>query len=107
MFMVYRNAKDEAQGVWGNQEASWNSFNFHSFERNRRTSPGIGNQSLGIDRADWEGSNTTSESECSPGGILDQLIDETRQEITECETKLNKLGDRLQKLLSFREQLDE
>lgn len=104
--MVYSNAKDETQGARGDQKASWDSFNPNSSQGNRCTSRGIGYQSLGVNRANWERCNTTIESGCNPGGIVVQLIEETEQELAEHEVKGIKLRDRLQNLRLLLKQLE-
>lgn len=110
VFMVGNNAKSETQGTWGDQKISRSSTDHNSAQGTKSTSPAARNQPIRTTGANREGRYSIRQCQRNtnfPGGILSQLINETRQQIVENEAQTNKLYQRLQVFESLLNQLED
>ena len=106
--MVFSNAEDETLRAWRKQEASQCLPDSNRSQGTGRASSAVGYQSLRASRANWEGSNSGNQSGGSPpGGILDRLIESTRNQLVLLDVQRDETADYLQQLEALREQLKE
>lgn len=112
-FMDFEDAKNQAPkdktlGTRGNQKASRHSSDISGCRGIRLASTAIRYQSLGADRANWEGTGVRWCSQSRgilSGGIIEQLIEEARDQLAQIEEERQKLAQRLEGLEALREQL--
>lgn len=104
--MVCGNGKGKAQGAWRDQEVGRNSNDSNSYKRIRCPSRTTRHQPFRTSRKNWKKFNFTKR----PGGntsgkIVDQLIEETRQQLAHHAEQVEKLTERLQELEALEHQL--
>lgn len=108
--MVQDDAKSETQRAWRDQKISGNSADHNGTQRINFTSPTVRNQPIGTTRANREGRYSVRQCKRNPnlpGGILSQLINETRHQIVENEAQTKNLYERLQVFESLLNQLED
>ena len=104
--MVRTHAKGKTSGRWRNKETSSNSSNCNGYSRVRLSSRAIGHQPLGVSGANWKEEDILKwAGGINRGKILDQLIEETRQELAHHVKQVEKLTERLQGLETLDRQL--
>lgn len=107
--MVYSNAKGETLRTRGSQAKGKRDPDSNECERTRPASRADGSQSVGIDRAHRQGTDSFGcwSGGIVTGGILVQLIEESQQELVECEVRSQKIRDRLQLLKTLLDRLEK
>ena len=108
--MVGDNAKGETQRAWGDKKISRSSADHDGATGIDLASSTVRNQSLGTTRTNREGRYSVRQCKSNgslPGGILSQLINETRQQIVENEAQTKNLYERLQVFESLLNRLDD
>lgn len=103
------NAKNETLATRGNQETSRYSPNLDCCRGLRLSSSAVGNQPVRAGRANWEGPGAyrTQSRRILGGGIVEQLIEEARDQLAQLEAQREKLAQRLEELEALREQLTQ
>lgn len=102
------NAENKALGTRRTEEKRSHFDHSNQLGGLRRTGQENWYKSLGIDRADWTRASRLCNSRgTSCGGIIIQLIEETRQQLADHEKERVKLLDRLQKLEVLFDQLEK
>lgn len=105
--MKVANEKSQAQREWGNKEECRNSSDrdrvsrFGFPRRNSKCQP------IAPDRDDRTGGTSSSDAIAAiTGGILEQLILESKEELTNSEARVNQLHSRITLLESLKASLD-
>ena len=100
--MVYSNAKGETPGTRGDEAKSEYDFDSDQPQRIRSASTATRNQSFGIDRKNWQGSNSgrfdLASTDPVPGGILRQLIAQTDSQKAHRVKEVKRLEEEIQEL---------
>ena len=106
--MVPTDAKSKTSRAWRDKETGGNSDDSNCYSGAGLPSRAIGHQSLRISGADRKKENFLEWARGdSPGKILDQLIEETRQELAHHAEQVEKLAERLQGLELLDHQLTQ
>lgn len=104
--MVHTNAKSETSGTRGNKEGSRNSNNPNSHRRSGLSSGAVGHQPVRTSGENWEAKDFAKwAGGFDPGKILEQLIEECREELAHHVGQVEKLTERLQGLEALDRQL--
>lgn len=105
--MNLKNAEDKALRAWGAKEKCGYVDHPNESRRIGCTSQEGWHKSVGINRTDWKRASHLCDSKgTDAGGILIQLIEETRQDLANHELEGLKIRDRLQKLELLFDQLE-
>lgn len=106
--MNFQNAENETPRAWGDKENRECGSNFRSCQGAGSPSEAVRNQSLRVDRTSWQGSDFASRFRGSTaGGIVIQLIEESREQLDYHVKEVEKLTERLQGLEALQQQLIE
>jgi len=106
--MNFQNAENQTPRAWGDKEGSQHGSNFRSCQGARFPSEAVRNQPLRVNRTSWQGSNFSNGSGGStPGGIVTQLIEESREQLAHHVKEVEKLTERLEGLEALQQQLME
>lgn len=96
--MVYSNAEDKTLGTWREQAASQCISHSDKYQGTGLASTAIRYQPIRTDRANGETGISDQPGGILTGGILDQLIVDTREQLA-------RTAEHLQRLEALREQL--
>jgi hypothetical protein len=101
------HAQDKAFTTRRDQKTSQYVVNSNQSQRARYAGTELRHQPLRDDRANWQRRDTFNQSGgITTGGILLQLIEETHEQLADCELQVEKLHERLSRLQKLREQLE-
>lgn len=105
--MVFNDAEDEALRTRRDQKAGQRILDADGRQGVGLAGSTVGYQPLRVDRANWERPSYCDQPGGIPsGGILDQLIESTRNQLAILDVQRDKTADYLQQLEVLREQLN-
>ena len=97
--MEHTNAESKTSGTRGNQKGSRNIVNPNSHRRSELSSRAVGHKSFRTSGANREAKDFVNwVGGVNPGKILEQLIEECREELAHHVSQVEKLTERLQGL---------
>lgn len=106
--MNFQDAENETPRAWGDKESSQHRSNSRSCEGARLASTAARNQPIRANRTIWQRSDFPNGfGGSTPGGIVNQLIEESREQLDYHVKEVEKLTERLQGLEALQQQLTE
>jgi hypothetical protein len=105
--MITHDAKSQTPRTWTDQEERWGGNDGGSCQGTGRDSNGFRSQSFPITGDDWTQTDPIDNTGgLTLGGTIQQLINETRDEITEISSRHERLQKRLTQLEKLLHQLE-